>query len=152
MLSVNPREKLWVNEDVGLEGEVQTAGVTTLKVRLLEIDVPSDVTEMAERPAWLPGVIVAVYVPLPTSVTEETVPKVDVTVTTFPVPSAREPLSRGVIVRLIGLPVDSTAVSLIVTVDWAIVGVPAAIVIAVAVAAGIIGLPETTTLFSSSRG
>ena len=100
----------------------------------------------------MPGVIVAVYVPLPRSDTDETVPRLEVTTTIFPVPSARDALSRGVIVRLIGLPVDRTAVSLNVTVDWAIVGVPAAIVIAVAVAAGIIGLPETTTLFSRSRG
>ena len=49
-----------MDDEVGLAGDVQDAGVTTFKVRLLEMIVPSAVTDMFEIPATLPGVIVAV--------------------------------------------------------------------------------------------
>lgn len=81
------------------------------------MEVPSAETFIVERPVWFPGVIVVVYVPFPKSVTDETVPRLEVTRTDLPAPSERDALSRGIIVKLTGLPFVRTAVSPSNTVD-----------------------------------
>lgn len=86
--------------------ETTGAGLVIENSNPEEILTESTETDTVDIPLVDPGVITAVYVPSPLSMTAETTPKVEVTVTVRPGPNSLPATSRGVTVTVMGVLVD----------------------------------------------